>query len=530
MRLDRASDKDSRGGFLLRAQPPMPSHSQKLTVTEKIGYSLGDAAANFVFMTMVLFQRNFYTDVMGIAAGTAAVIILAARLWDAFFDPLMGVLADRTRSRWGRFRPWILFTAVPWGIAMVLAYTTPTGWSASSIVTYALVTNVLLMTLYSANNMPYAALGGAMTGDVQERARLNAYRFVAVNLAQLAVGGLTLTLVAKFATLYGEGANPRATGWQITMAIWAVLCIVFFLITFATTRERIEPAAVHKSSPKQDFADLLRNSPWIVMFVMTLVHFSILSLKGGAFYNYYHYYADKVAMYDWLESLHLTAPPLAENAPSPGGFLEMLGYIVHADRANLENSNVADVANSVINVLEKIVFIIVIMASPMLSKIFGKKAIAVVGFALTAVVQCMYWFLKPTDIGGMVGLTVLGAITYGPTIPLLWAMFADVADYSEWKNGRRATGIVFATIGFALKAGLSLGDYVLLTLLVAYGYQANVAQSAQTLDGIRLCASLIPAVLFAICTVLLACYKLNKQLTIQIADELAQRRATTLAT
>ena len=508
----------------------MHSDSQKLSITEKIGYSLGDAAANFVFMTMVLFQQNFYTDVMGIAAGTAAIIILVARLWDAFFDPLMGVLADRTRSRWGRFRPWILFTAVPWGIATVLAYTKPAGWSPNAIVTYALITNILLMTLYSANNMPYAALGGVMTGDVQERARLNSYRFVAVNLAQLAVGGLTLTFVAKFAAIYGEGDSARATGWQITMGIWAVLCVVFFFITFATTRERIEPAVVHKSSAKQDFADLLGNAPWIVMFVMTLVHFAILSLKGGAFYNYYHYYADKGAMYDWLQSLHLTAAPLAENAPHPGGVLEFLGYVVHADRSDLANSNVADVANSVINVLEKVVFIIVIIASPVLSKVFGKKAIAVVGFGLTAVVQSFFWLLKPTDVGWMVALTVLGAITYGPTIPLLWAMFADVADYSEWKNGRRATGIVFATIGFALKAGLSIGTYALLTILAGYGYQANVAQNAETLDGIRLCASLIPAALFAVCTLLLASYKINKRMTAQIADELAQRRAVAAAT
>ena len=503
----------------------MPSDSQKLSATEKIGYSLGDAAANFVFMTMILFQANFYTDVMGIAAGTAGLIILVARLWDAFFDPLMGILADRTRSRWGRFRPWILLTALPWGIVMVLAYTTPALGSYSALVVYALVTNVLLMTLYSANNMPYAALGGVMTGDVEERANLNSYRFVAVNLAQLAVGGFTLPLVAKFAGLYGEGDSARATGWQITMGIWAVLCVVFFLITFATTRERIEPAVVHKSSPRQDFADLFANSPWIVMFVMTLIHFTILSLRGGAFYNYYHYYADKAALYDWLEPLGLTAPPLAQGAPPPGGILEFLGYVVHADRSDLANSNVADVANSVINILEKIVFIAVIVCSPLLSRKFGKKAIAVVGFALTAIVSVLWYLPKPTDVGWMVALTILGAIAYGPTIPLLWAMFADVADYSEWRTGRRATGIVFATIGFALKAGLSLGAYVLLTLLAHYGYEANAAQSERTLEGIRLTSSVIPAALFAVCTVLLACYSLNKQLTHQIADELAERRA-----
>ncbi|MFO0788493.1 MAG: MFS transporter [Pirellulales bacterium] len=502
----------------------MPAGNERLSVAEKLGYSLGDAAANFVFMTMILFQANFYTDVMGIAAGTTGIIILVARLWDAFFDPLMGVMADRTRSRWGRFRPWILCTALPWGIVMVLAYTTPAGWSATSLMWYALVTNVMLMTLYSANNMPYSALGGVMTGDSQERTKLNSYRFVAVNLAQLAVGGFTLPLVAKFAGLYGEGATARATGWQITMGVWAVVCVVFFLITFATTRERIEPAAAHKSTPAQDFADLFANSPWAVMFVMTLIHFAILSLKGGAFYNYYHYYADKTAMYDWLSTLHLTAPPIAAGTQPPGGVLEFLGYVVHADRANLAGSNVADVANSVINIIEKIVFIIVILASPLLSKAFGKKFIAVVGFALTAVVSLLFYLPRPTDIGWMVALTVLAAVTYGPTIPLLWAMFADVADYSEWRTGRRATGMVFATIGFALKAGLSVGSFLLLTLLASYGYEANVDQSAETLEGIRRCCSFVPGAMFAVCTLLLVAYKINKRMTMQIAEELAARR------
>jgi glycoside/pentoside/hexuronide:cation symporter, GPH family len=270
---------------------------------------------------------------------------------------------------------------------------------------------------------------------------------------------------------------------------------------------------------------LLANSPWIVMFVMTLIHFSILSLRGGAFYNYYHYYADKSALYDLLRGLHLTAPPMAENGSKPGGILEFLGYVVHSDGSNLENSNVADVANSVINILEKIVFIIVIICSPFLSKRFGKKVIAVIGFALTTVVSLLFYLPRPTDVGWMIALTVLGAITYGPTIPLLWAMFADVADYSEWRTGRRATGMVFATIGFALKAGLSVGAYLLLTLLANFGYQANAVQTAQTTEGIRICSSLIPAALFAVCTLLLAAYKLNRRLTIQIADDLAERRA-----
>jgi Na+/melibiose symporter-like transporter len=499
---------------------------QTLSITEKVGYSLGDAAANFVFMTMVLFQANFYTDVMGIAVGMAGWILLVPRMWDAFFDPIMGVMADRTRTRWGRFRPWILFTALPWGIVMYLAYRTPAGWSSTAIIAYAFITNMLLMTLYSANNMPYAALGGVMTGDSYQRTSLNAYRFVAVNLAQLIVTGFTLPLVAKFAVIYGAGETARATGWQITMGIWAVVCVVCFLITFATTRERLAPASQHQSSLKQDFSDLLSNGPWIVMAFMTLIHFAIISLRGGAFYNYYHYYADPTAMFDWLSNLGFTAPPVVAGEPAPGGLLEFLGWVAHGDRADLAGSNVADVAQSIIGVIEKVVFIVMILLSPRLTARFGKKAVAVVGFALMTVVSGLWYLPKPDQVWLMVVITALGALAYGPTIPVLWSMFADVADFSEWKNGHSVTGIVFATICFALKLGLSLGSFLMLQLLEAYGYVANQQQSVEALRGIRLTSSVYPTIMFAVCTVLLVAYKINKRLTIQIADDLAERRAT----
>ena len=214
----------------------MSDQNQKLSFFEMAGYSCADSAANFVFMTMILFQTNFYTDTFGLTASAAAAILLWPRLWDAIFDPIMGVLADRTHTRWGQFRPWILWTAVPWAVVMVLAYTTPKGWSLPALIAYAAITNTMMMTLYSMNNMPYSALGGVMTGDLNERAKLTSFRFIAVNIAQFIVGGFTLTLVAKFA----EG-HDRAHGWQMTMGIWGALCLVLFLITFFSTKERIQP-------------------------------------------------------------------------------------------------------------------------------------------------------------------------------------------------------------------------------------------------------------------------------------------------
>jgi glycoside/pentoside/hexuronide:cation symporter, GPH family len=494
--------------------------SEKLSVKEKIGYSLGDGAANFVFYTMILFQTNFYTDVFGITAGAAATILLVARLWDAFADPIVGIAADRTNTRWGKFRPWVLFTTLPWCIVMVLAYTTPKGWDMGAMIAYAAITNVLLMTLYSANNMPYSALGGVMTGDINERAKLNSYRFVAVNAAQLIVGGFTLPLVAKFAV-----GHDRQYGWQMTMTVWSVICLIFFLITFLTTKERIKPVIQTKSSPKEDFVNLLKNNPWKVMFFMTLVHFAILSFRGGALYNYYHHFADKAALYNWLHGLGLTAPALASGASVPSGILEWLGYIVHADKSDLANSNVADVANSIINMIGTAVTIIVILLSPTLSKRFGKKAVATGGFGLASILTLAFYFLGPANIAGMVILTILIAVAYAPTIPLIWAIYADVADFSEWKTGRRFTGIVFATIGFALKGGLALGSSSFLWIMAGlFNYDTKLPEMVNAIVGYRVCSSVVVGLLFAICTILLVIYPINKKMTIQMADELAERR------
>jgi glycoside/pentoside/hexuronide:cation symporter, GPH family len=495
-----------------------PQHfHQKLSFIEKAGYSCADSAANFVFMTMILFQTNFYTDAFGLSAGVAAAILLWPRLWDAIADPIVGVLADRTNTRWGKFRPWILFTAVPWCIIMILAYTTPRGWSMGAMIAYAAITNTLLMTIYSMNNMPYAALGGVMTGDIVERAKLNSYRFIAVNAAQFIVGGFTLPLVAKFAV-----GHDRQYGWHVTMAIWAALCFVLFLITFATTKERIQPIVKEKSPPKRDFADLLKNGPWKIMFLMTLCHFCLLSFRGGALYNYYHHYADKAAMFDWLQKCGLVVPA---GAPAPHGVLETLGYLVHGNRSDLANSNVADVFNSIINMLGTGITIIVILLSTPLAKIFGKKAVAVTGFSLASIGTLAFYLLSPTNIWGMIVLTALIAIAYAPTIPLIWAIYADVADFSEWKIGRRFTGMVFATIGFGLKAGLALGSASFLWIMADFfHYNTKLPDAPDAVNGYRVCSGIVVGLLFAICAVLLACYQLNKRATIQMADELAERR------
>lgn len=490
-----------------------------LSFLEKAGYSAGDAAANFVFMSMVLFQLNFYTDVFGLSAGTAAAILLWPRLWDAVFDPVMGVLADRTQTRWGKFRPWVLWTAVPWAVVMVLAYTTPDpawGWSTGMVIAYAGITNTLLMTLYSMNNMPYSALGGVMTGDLNERTKLNAYRFVSVNVAQFIVGGFTLPLVAKFAQ-----GHDRAHGWQVTMTIWAVLCLVLFMVTFFTTKERIQPLVEVKSSPMQDFRDLLKNGPWIALVAYTVFNFGMLSLRGGAHYNYYHHYVDKAAMFDFVAALGLTTPDPA----GTGSLADSLGYIVHGTRDQLASSNVADVYNSIINMAGFATTIAVIMLSSGLSARFGKRNVAIAGFALSALQACALYAMPPDAVWGMLGLHMLGSVFYAPTIAVMWAMYADAADYSEWQTGRRFTGMVFATIGFSLKSGLALGSACFLWVLAGFfGYDTQQPGAPEAIAGYRFMSSFGVGALFAACTLCMLVCKLDKRTTLQMADELTTRR------
>jgi Na+/melibiose symporter-like transporter len=489
----------------------MTDKSQKLSFIEKAGYSLGDAAANFVFMTMIIFQLNFYTDTFGIAAAAAGTLLLVGRLWDAFFDPMMGVIADRTNTRWGKFRPWVLWTALPWGVVMILAYTTP-DFSTTGKIVWACATNILLMTLYSANNTPYSAMTGVMTGDVNERTTLSSYRFVAAMIAQLIVGGFTLPLVAKF----GQGDNAK--GWQMTIGLWAVVCVVLFVVTFLTTRERIQPPPQQKSDAKRDFSDLIKNGPWIAMFILTLAHFIVLAMRGGTLFYYFDYYVSEDRLFEFLQSLGLAS------AASDGGgvwhyLLNTFGLIIDA-----EKKNVASVGFSLFNMSSQFVTVIGVLFSTYLSIRFGKRAVAIVGFSLTTVFMGLFILLPPDAIGATFVLEWVRALTYAPTIPLLWAMFADVVDYAEWKTGRRTTGVIYATIIFALKAGLSLGGAIAGWLLSGYGYQPNVAQTPEALQGIRMTISIYPTIFFLIVIICLVCYKISKTLNLQIQDELAERR------
>jgi Na+/melibiose symporter-like transporter len=406
----------------------------------------------------------------------------------------------------------VLWTAIPWGVVLIMAYSSP-DFSMMGKIVYACVTNILLMTLYSANNTPYSAMTGVMTADVNERTRLSQFRFVSVMVAQFIVGGFTLPLVAKL----GHGDNAK--GWQMTMALWAAVCVVLFLITFLTTRERIQPDPKQKSSPKQDFGNLLKNGPWIAMFILTLAHFIVLAMRGGTLFFYFNYYIDKSRLFDILQGLGLTTAEGIARGGLGHYLLNTFGLVV-----DTQKSNVASVGFSLFNMSGQIVTVVGVLFSTMLSIRFGKRAVALVCFSLTTVFMALFILLPPDAIGTTFLLEYVRALAYAPTIPLIWAMFADVVDYAEWKTGRRTTGIVYATILFGLKMGLSLGGAIAGWLLSGYGYRANAAQTPEALEGIRMTISVYPAVFFFIVVTCLFFYKIDKKLNIQIQNELMERR------
>ena len=731
----------------------MQNGTQKLSIREKIGYSLGDSAANFIFQTVMMFLMFFYTDVLGISPWWAGWIFLATRIIDAVNDPMMGAISDRTNTRWGKFRPWILITAVPFGVIGVLMFTAPNLSGAAKIL-YAFITYNFMMIMYTINNVPYCAMTGVLTGDNVERTGLASYRFIFAMLASFVVQGLSIPMVnalgvdnasivrcevkaeqlsidpagpglakvivsandhqgnvikkdffvkvtkpvpevpvlksaisdLKLEQGFGEytvdltpifeagrygpltyragvlnkgvvkaeatengikfieigpgvsgvtitaqdrlkntsnmqfsfailasgnsppkvinqpditldkgfkkyqlnltelfsdengdsleytirnsntgvlsaeieggqlvlseikpgnaqitilandkkgglkslsipvlvksGANmapmlvrslPRQTissesdlislnlseffsdpdndnltyeasvvnqakGYQYTMIVFCSLAVVFFFITFFTTTERVMPDPKQKTSLKQDLSDLSHNRQWIALFFLTVFIFVYLALRGSVTLYYFTYYVKREDLFSYF------------------------------------------------NMLGMGVTLIGILFSKPLAVRFGKRNTFLVCLFLTAVFACVYVFLPPDAIFLIFAFNVLLSLSYAPTIPMLWAMMADVADYGEWKTGRRATGMTFSATTFGLKMGLSLGGALSGWLLAFFGYIAGTEQTDFTLKGIRWMMSVIPALPFFMGVGMLFLYKIDKRTEIVMTEELIERR------
>jgi Na+/melibiose symporter-like transporter len=484
---------------------------QKLAFREKIGYAVGDAATNFFFQAMMLYQNRFYTDTVGLSPAVLGWMLVIVRWSDAFFDPVFGVLSDRTTTRWGKFRPWVLWAGIPFGLLFWLVFTAP-SFGAQGKVIYAFATYILVMIAYSANNTPYSALMGVMTPDVDERSKIARFRFVSALIGQFIIQALALPLVDKL------GAGDSAKGWSCTMAIFGVIIVLCNVIVFFSTKERVAPPPEQKPSLKDDIRNVFTCGPWLAMFVVTLLIFTTLSLRGSSLNYMIRYYVDPAAMTGLLNKIGLGAGAAGE-VTGWRSVMDALGLLVKPDY-----SNASSVGFSFFFTVGSIIQILGILVSKPLSDFFGKKTVFIAGLAVTTFATAAIFFVGPTDVNQMLFWSVVWPLGWGPTVPLLWVMMADVADYSEWKTSRRATGFVFAGIVFALKAGLGLGGALASWIIGAYGYVANATQTPHALLGIRLSATIYSAIPFALCILCLALYPISKALNLRIQNELLERR------
>ncbi len=477
--------------------------SQKLSIGEKIGFSLGDLAANLVFQTLVTYLAYFYTDIYGLSTSDSSVIILTVGLVSAFaFNPIIGALADRTNTRWGKFRPWILWTSIPLGMTSLLAFSTP-DFSYMGKFIYAIVTYTLLLFLYAANNLPYSALSGVITGDMKERNSISSYRFVAVMFAQFFVQVFMYPLILKV----GEG--DKALGIEILMTYLAVIGTFMLLITFFTTRERIIPKPEKKSTLKQDISDLVSNRPWIIMLSVTTLIFITLAMKGGSFVYYFENYVDENSLEDFLEPIL--------------NILSVIGL-------NFFGEDPVSAGFGIFNAGGVIFMIVGITLSKRFADRYGKRDVFGVSLFISTIFIAIFFLYDSKSVFLMFSTQILHGFFYGITIPLLWAMIADVADYSEWKNDRRATAIIFSAMMVGLKGGLSIGSAFVTYVLSIYNYSkienSDIlsGQLESTVEGIKMLVSIFPSVPFFICVLLLFFYEINKNIENKIEIDLKEKR------
>jgi len=445
-----------------------------LTFKEKLGYGLGDTASHFVWDTVGFWLLFFYTDVYKIPAAAAGTIMLIARFWDMGIDPVVGVISDRTQTRWGKFRPYILFGAIPYAILAVLTFTTPNLGEAGKII-YACATYTLLMTAYAAVNLPYSSLAALMTSDTHERAGLNTYRFICGFSGQLVVTGLTLKLAKFF------GGGDKAQGFQYTLALFAFLSLVFFFITFMATKERVRPSTALPSSLKEDFKNLFKNRPWIVLATVGIVSFVMFAMQNAAIVYYFKYYI-----------------------------------------GNEDSVQAFNVVGTVALIVA--LCIVALPFSKTLLRRFGNKNVFIASSLVSGLFFISLYLPGPRDTVTIYALNILAKMAYAPAVPLLWTMIADASDYSEWKSGRRATGLYFSAATFAQKAGWGIGAAIAGWILTVYNYVPNAAQTETSIHGIKLLVSVIPGVLYMSCAVFMFFYTIDSKTTDRMKRDLDARR------
>ncbi|MEQ8704963.1 MAG: MFS transporter [Phaeodactylibacter sp.] len=441
----------------------------KLSIKEKLGYSFGEFAGSSLWQTMMFFLPAFYTDVFLLPATATATLFVVVRIFDALNDPIIGAIADRTHSRWGKFRPYLLWGAFPLGITTVLMFTTPDMSDAGKL-TYAYVTYFLLLVFYTLVMVPFNALVGVISTNPEERTSIASYKFVFAYGAGLVVQGLLIPAVEKL------GAGNEARGYQLAMTGLAAISVVALFVAFRSTRERIKPDPTITSSLKADLNDIFTNRPWLILFASSIIFLIYIGTRSASVMYYFEYYVGRKD----LASIFMVSGTVAV----------LLG----------------------------------VLPTKYLSKKIGKRNLFIIVLALIVGSLTVNYFARPEDLVLIFATQIVFSLASGPTMPLLWAMLADTADYSEWKNGRRATGLVYSAATMAQKTGVAIGAALMLGIIGQFGYVANVEQTPESLEGIKLTMTVVPALIAFAGLLLLFFYNLNETKLKEIAQGLEARR------
>lgn len=464
----------------------------KIRLSEKIGYGLGDMSSSMFWKLFGAYLMIFYTDVFGISAAVVGTMFAVTRVWDSFFDPVVGAVADRTSSRWGRFRPYLLFLAVPFGGIGILTFLTPPFGQTGKIV-YAFITYALMMMVYSAINVPYASLLGVMSPDPADRNTLATYRMTFAYLGSFLALLLFMPLVNAFGggdsggPMLGWLTAPQA-GWLMAAGVIAVVCVLLFLGCFALTKERVRPVRQGKTSLKTDLRDLLHNRPWWILLGAGVASLVFNSIRDGATVYYFKYYVDETAV----------------------GSISFLGLPFVLSGLYLAVGQAANILG-------------VILAAPVSNRI-GKRRTFMAAMAVASVLSVAFFWLGKDQLVPVFILQALISVCAGSIFPLLWSMYADCADYSELQTGNRATGLIFSSSSMSQKFGWAFGTAITGWMLAQFGFQANAVQSAETLQGIRMFLSLLPAAGAFLSLVFIYFYPLSEQKMRQITHELEEKR------
>ncbi|MDQ2076896.1 MFS transporter [Marinimicrobium sp. ABcell2] len=540
------------------ATTQLEDRTARLRLREKLGYGFGDFGFNLYWVTMGSFLAAFYTDVFGLPAAAAGTMLFATKIIDAFTDPAMGAIADRTQTRLGKFRPYLLFAGIPMAGAAVLTFSTPDLGDTGKLV-YAYITYTLMMLMYTVLSTPYAALSGVMTADSQDRTSLYSIRFIFAFTGGFFVNYFTLDLVSYF----GQGDLEK--GWQLTMTLYGFIAACIFSVTYFTTKERVKAPIKRINDPVQDIGDLLKNGPWLILFALAIIIMLVITMRGGSSYYYMTYFLERPDLLGLYLGLQMAA--MAIGAASTPLMTR------HVDKARL-----ILILMVAVGILSIIFYFVPKPDANGVVTISGNDPVTVEADRMISappedadyqwqVHQRSFWvFTKKVDIpdetyqeatfenfhgrtvsvlatytdeeGNRVTvdsgtfpvelmiiflLNVLISFCLGPKSPITWSMYADAADFNEWKTHRRATAMTFAAATFSKKLGSATGAAGILWILAAFGYVANEAQSGASQGGIVLLQTAAPGIAALIAAVFVLFYRLTREELAVIQSDLKKR-------